>query len=254
MLLLGVIAGNILGFIIADTNFSLLSMSWNATKQYSSRLSNYLWAYGWPMAAWAGTATSLNVVDRYIIGWLVDVQSVGIYSAVYDVIYKSLNLLLTPILLAAHPMIVREWNTGNTIEAKKLIRQSLVFQICISSIFILVISINNERLVEFVLGRNDEVAFMLIFPVALAAVIWQTTMLLHKPLELEKRTRLLLLFCMISLIMNIILNIILIPLFGYIAASYTTLASAVLYMFLILFYKSVSQNFKISIKSKKVHI
>ena len=227
LLLFGAIIGNLIGCIMAYPKF--VNKIMDIQKYHSSMLSGYLWSYGWPMALWIGSATALNVIDRYIISWLVDVQSVGTYSAIYDVIYKSFNLLLTPILLAVHPMIMKEWNQGNKIGAKKLIERSILLQLSLSFIFIICFLGSAKWIVHFVIGRDDEVATMLVLPIALGATMWQLSMLLHKPLELEKRTKLMLIYVLIALLINILLNILLIPLFGYVAAAYTTLISTALY-------------------------
>ena len=56
--------------------------------------------------------------------------------------------------------------------------------------------------------------------------------MIHKPLELKERTHLMFIFILVSLIINIIGNILFIPQYGLIATAYTALISAIVYLVL----------------------
>jgi O-antigen/teichoic acid export membrane protein len=66
-------------------------------------------AFGGPLTLWMGGALLLSLSDRFVIEWLLGAARVGVYTALYETAYRSTGLLLAPILLAAHPPIMRAW-------------------------------------------------------------------------------------------------------------------------------------------------
>ncbi len=73
-------------------------------------------------------------------------------------------------------------------------------------------------------------------PIVIGAFIWQLAMLVHKPLEFELKTKVMLLFSTVALVVNIVLNFMFIPKYGIVFASYSTVLSALVYLLLTVFY------------------
>jgi len=67
-----------------------------------------------------------------------------------------------------------------------------------------------------------------------SAFLWQMAMLLHKPLELLLKTRLMLVAIIAALLMNALANMLLVPVYGYPAAAVVSLASVITYIIVIL--------------------
>jgi O-antigen/teichoic acid export membrane protein len=104
---LGVLAGLGLGMLI--TLARPLADSWR-----QARLELCDWAllgrlcrYGAPLAATSALGVVITSSDRFLIGWLLGEEKVGLYAAAYDLANLSLGLLLTIVNLAAYPLVVR---------------------------------------------------------------------------------------------------------------------------------------------------
>jgi O-antigen/teichoic acid export membrane protein len=187
--------------------------------------------YGIPLSMWLAVAYLLNVSDRYLIAYFTNYESVGIYSAVYDIVYKSFSLAFFPILMAAHPLIMNNWekNKGDSMRVlkKSLKYQAMIFPFVLGGIVIL------SPMLSVMLKIDRHLLLKVGLPVALGAFLWQFSMLLHKPMELHKRTLSMLAFVSLALLVNVTGNIIFIPKYGYVVAAYTTVAGAFTYISLV---------------------
>ena len=192
-----------------------------------------IFAYGWPFTLWFAFSYLLNVSDRYLIGYFDGVEAVGVYSAVYDVVFKSLTFVMAPIALAAHPLITLLWNKQEYTGAAKVLSRSVKLQLGLFILSLPVIYYGSAYITYVVLGAHDEMASKIVLPVAIGSFIWQLAMLVHKPLELELSTKRMAVFAGVALAANFAANIVLIPRYGYIAAAYTTIMGATVYFLLV---------------------
>ena len=201
-------------------------------KQY-----NYLFQYGWPLAFWFVISSVLNVSDRYIIGYYLAGDDLGIYSAVYDLLFKAIALIYTPILVAGMPIILYKYNAGNSKEYLISFKKLILFELFL---FLLIATAGyflRDFFIEKIVGidlTDDAVA--LVLPIIFGAFIWQLGLVAHKLLEFELKTKTMLFFIILALVVNITLNVIFIPSNGIVFASYATLISALIYLLLNLFY------------------
>ncbi len=190
-----------------------------------------LWTYGWPLSMWFVFATLLNISDRYFISYYLDLSKVGEYSAVYDLIYKSLVFLLSPLLMALHPQVVKFFNEGHIKEASHILRKAILFEIGIFIVALVVLASLKDLLITGLLGFSAETRAMdLVIPIFVGSFLWQMAMLFHKPMELKKQTKQMLLAVLTALVANIAGNILLIPIYGSVAAAYTTILGSTVYL------------------------
>jgi len=197
---------------------------------------NYLFHYGWPLALWFTISSLLNVSDRYIIDYYLTDKDLGTYSAIYDLLFKGISVLFAPIIVAGFPIMTKKYNSGNKKEAFQFLNKLIVFEtllfivIVVTAYFLRVFFI--ERIVGIVVTKQS---LELVLPILFGAFIWQLAMLVHKPLEFELKTKTMLLFSVIALLINVVLNIIFIPKYGIVFASYSTLVCALVYLLLTVF-------------------
>lgn len=229
--LYGVLLGYLIGWVLlCKGDFGL------PRKTIKSDTMKQFWAYGWPMTLWFCFSLLLNVSDRYLIGYFIDLKAVGVYSAVYDISYKSFSLLLTPILTAAHPLVTHMWNSGDRMGTVSTLNRAVRYQFFIFLMTLPLLYLFSPLIVKLILGKDDPIAASIVVPVAVGSFLWQISMLIHKPLELELQTKTMVIFVGIALLCNIIGNVLFIPRFGFIAAAYTTIAGSVVYLALVMGY------------------
>lgn len=204
---------------------------------------NYLFQYGWPLALWFTVSSLLNVSDRYIIDYYLTDKEVGTYSAIYDLLYKGISMVYAPILVAGFPIITQKYNSGNKKEALNFLKKLIVFEVIIFLFIVLISFFFKSFFIQNIVGVPVTVESLgLIMPIILGAFVWQLAMLIHKPLELELKTKVMLGFILLSLSANVFLNLFFIPTMGITFAAYSTLFSALFYLLLNLIYIKYNSN------------
>jgi O-antigen/teichoic acid export membrane protein len=194
---------------------------WSELKKY--------FAYGLPLTGWFISAVMLNVGDRYIIQFYRGSAEVGIYSASYYLIQSSASLVAVPVLLAAHPFLMRAWKKQDVAQASKWLGIITTKYMKLCGYLTGVVYLFSKEIASILLGNNFYDGYQIMPIVFLGACFWQIGMYTHKPLEFHEKTKIMLYIGIIVSIINIGLNFILIPDYGYIAAAYTTLISYILY-------------------------
>jgi len=190
--------------------------------------------YGYLITTWLLVSSLFNVTDRFIIRHYYDYESVGVYSAVYDFIYRLTSFATLPVLLTLHPLIMKTWNENRKRESISLIWKA---------IFLLSLLLIAELIGYFIFGDWIFERFfhidtsnlrMLTVPIIVSSVLWQAAIFFHKTLELQFRQRQMIIGIVLSLLSNIVMNIIFIPVYGFEIAAFTTLASTLIYILYVL--------------------
>lgn len=197
----------------------------------------FFFNYGWPLSLWFTISSVLNVGDRYIINIYLTKTDLGIYSAIYDLLYKGVSVAFTPILAAGYPIISKYYNNDERGKAYSFLRKLIFFEILILIVGFIVSLYFDKFFLEHIVRINytEDIA-KLVSLILIGAIVWQIAMLVHKPLELELKTRMMLIFVLMALIANAALNFVFIPKFGLIAAAYNSIVSVSLYLLLSLIY------------------
>jgi len=194
--------------------------------------------YGFPMVGWIVSVQLLNLSDRFLIEILRNSYELGIYSANYNLACKGIGLILSPIMLAAHPLIMTSWESKEKEKTGEIISNFSRYLLLIGIFFVTVLSLFSLEIVSIFLGSAVREGYIVIPIIALSYLIWTFSMFGHKGLEFAEETKIIFISILFCVILNIILNIIFIPKYGYIAAAFTTLISHLSY--LIITYKEAS--------------
>lgn len=190
-----------------------------------------LWRYGAPLALWMAISILLNLSDRFLIDLLLSREDVGLYSAIYDVVYRGTGLLLAPVVLAAHPVIMNNWNQGDVKGAKRTMRKAGILMAVLGALLLAGWVVMANPAVALITGSQATAHLSdLVWPVAAGAVAWQLAMVGHKPLELLERTGLMVALVSVALAANVVGNLILLPRVGLVGAAWSTLLGGLLYL------------------------
>ena len=200
---------------------------------FHAGFSRKVFNFGFPITIWLFLSYFLNISDRFIIKEFTGYENVGTYSAIKDFIIKIATFTTIPILLAYHPMIVERWNANRKREAIRLIREGLNYCFLIAVVvFVFFMFFQNlfyTRILHLQVMRQVIVSAALIG----SAFLWQAAMLLHKPLELLLKPRLMLVAIIAAMAVNALANLVFVPIYGYPAAAVVSLASVIIYIIVI---------------------
>ncbi len=189
-----------------------------------------IFSYGFPLTMWLFVSGFFNVADRYIIKQFTGFHDVGYYSSVYDLIYKIAGFACFPVILTFHPLIAQKWNQEKKEESMQNVFKAMAMEVVILLIILLFLFLAGDLLIEKILKLNPENARGMYLPLAISAVLWQMVLFVQKPLELMFKQKTLIISIVVSLFSNLLLNWLLIPVYGFTVAAFTTLASTVLYL------------------------
>ena len=83
----------------------------------------------------------------------------------------------------------------------------------------------------------------IMIPIFIGGFLWQLALVIHKPLEIEERTLIMVCCILLSLVTNLIGNIFFLPQFGILATAYTMIFSAIIYIISSILFSNLFRNF-----------
>ncbi len=201
-----------------------------------SNFSKQFFIYGFPMMGWFLGHQLLSLSDRYFLQVFRGSEDVGIYGSNYNLVASAILFVAMPLLTAAHPLLMKAGiDVFRKEEIQKLItifsRYFLVIAVPIA-IYVMILS---KEIADIFLGveyRQGNVVLPIVF---LGLATWYFAMFGHKGLEFREKTNIMFVYVMLCSALKIILNILFIPRYGYIAAAVTTLISFSMYPILVYF-------------------
>ncbi|MGB2697017.1 MAG: oligosaccharide flippase family protein [Candidatus Zixiibacteriota bacterium] len=186
--------------------------------------------FGSPLIISSLSMWLLLLCDRYMLNFFRNPAEVGIYSVSYAVVDRSVALLYTILMLAAYPIIIFTWEEKGKEITQKLIKDlsRYFFMICIPAC--LGISVLSKDIFSVLIGKTFEESYKLVPFFAFCSFCAGWFQYIGKGFEIYKKTMLMALVIFISGISNLVLNLFLIPQFGFIGAG---IAKSVSYVILI---------------------
>jgi O-antigen/teichoic acid export membrane protein len=177
------------------------------------------------MIGWLLGLTLLNFADRVLLEMLRGSSSVGIYSSNYNLVNRGLLLAFTPIIQTIHPILMNTWNGANEPKVEALITDFTRYFLIIGVGATIFAGVVSRPLSTIILAEDYHEGFVIIPIVAVGLFLWNISMIGHKGLEIQERTRVMFLGVSGAVMLNIVLNIPLISLYGYLGAAVATLIS-----------------------------
>ena len=242
----GLILGISFGYLIPILPYSKLFTSNIIAKKNIKKIKSFF-NYGAPLSIWLGISLSLNFLDRYFIEYYYGPSLMGSYAGFSEFIIKIFSIFIFPITLAVHPILMNNWNKNKNIyEFFIKIFKASTIQIIICLIMLVPLYLYMDYffyLIQIMIPGLDNSMKEIMIPLFIGGFLWQLALVLHKPLEIEERTLVMVCCIMFSLATNLIGNIYFLPRFGIIATAYTMIFSASIYLVSSILYSNSFRNF-----------
>lgn len=190
-------------------------------------------AYGLPMVGWTFCSQILDLSDRYVIGAFRGQSEVGVYSANYALVKMGFGLLSGPLLMAAHPLIMNSYERTGEKETPRTVRTFSRYFVVAAVPLVALVSVFSREIVGLLLGVEFREGYTIIPFVLGGAMLWGLSMFAHKGLEIRERTGLMLSLVLVCAVVNLALNFVFIPRYGYVAAAVTTFVTYLVYLVLV---------------------
>lgn len=186
-------------------------------------------SFGIPIVVTAVGAQALLLADRYLLTTLSGEAAAGLYVPNYAIAERAIGFAFTPLFSALYPLAARAWASDDRKEAVRYLTLSHRMFVVAGGYVCLVLVLMGDRVAGFMLGDEFVEGSSVIGLVALGNLAWFEGILFHQPLELDKRTRAITMQALTAGVLNIGLNLALIPPFGLMGAAWATLASYAAY-------------------------
>ena len=205
-----------------------LKQGWSVWSRAAARIPE-LARYGLPMAGWAIGVRVLSLADRFILEWFHGSEAVGIYASNYYLAEGGTALLMASILAAAKPRIMHgamEAKAGHSPPLLGTVTRLTVLLLLPAVVAVLVLG----RHLAVLLLDPEYVRGYAILPIIVGGTgLWSLGELGQTTLQLVGRTRTLLVGVLGCSVLNVVLNLLVVPRWGYLGAAWTTLASYAAY-------------------------
>ncbi len=209
--------GNMAGIIFSKIDASLL-------KEMAK--------YSFPLVVANLAAWILGLSDRYILWFFRGSQEVGIYSANYNIANQSIMFIITLFALASGPISMHIWEKEGEKKSKEFTSKMARYYLMICIPAVVGLSALSRPLIEILVGQQFFEGYKIVPLVALGVLFLGLQQSFQVGFSYYKKTGAITFAIVVSGLLNLLLNFIFVPKYGYIAAAATTLVSYVFLLFL----------------------
>lgn len=211
-----------------------------SSKSLSFAFMSEMGKYSLPYVAVNLSAWVLSLSDRYILQFLRGAHEVGIYSISYQVGQSSIMLISYLFTLAFHPLSIMIWEKQGERASQEFVTKGTRYFLLLCIPAVIGISMVGKPVLNVLSTADYREGAKIIPLVALGNFLRGLNGRFEAGLVFSKKTHFLMYGLAISSLLNVGLNFLFVPRYGYLAAAATTLAS---YAFLLLLTIVFSRHF-----------
>ncbi len=193
------------------------------------KLFKQLFSYGFPVVGWVLGVKVLDLADRFVIQLFRGPEEVGIYSANYTLVSMGVLFVATPLLSAAVPLIVDAWETGHRERIQSVISSFSRYYLITSVPVVVYTIVFGREIATVFLGEAFREGYTIIPYILGGSFLWNFAMYGHKGIKLLEKTNVMFVLVSICCVVNVLLNFIFVPKYGYQGAAVNTFVSYALY-------------------------
>jgi len=257
VLLAIVVFDHIVGWIWASTLAILLTIAFMAVKSDAVRtfprvqrdILVRISGYGIPLIGWVVGDPLLNQADRILIEVLRSSAAVGIYASNYSLVDWGLRLALIPLLNAIQPIVINSWSGDNRREVENLIQRFTRYFLILGVPPLILTGALSRPLSTLLLGSQYHQGYVVIPIVACGVFLWSISNLGQIGLVLQERTGLMSIGLLVAVVFNVVVDIPLISVFGYLGAAVGTVLSYGVYAAFVLLVSRRQIRWKLPVRT-----
>lgn len=224
-------AGPLIGVAIAPFIAALLFTPGEirqgaATRLDQDRARQYA-AYGYPIAASLILALVLSSTDRLLLAAFLNEAAVGAYHAGYSLANRTLDVIFIWLGAASGPALVMALERGGQSALREAAREQAATFVLIALPAAAGLALVARPLSDLIIGPELRTAAAAVTPLIAISALFAglTTYYFHQAFTLAQRTGLLLAAMAIPAVINLLLNLFLIPQMGVMGAALATAIS-----------------------------
>lgn len=236
---------SIIGFLWITSQTKISTPSFSVVKDYLP--------FALPILPMALCYWLINLGDRYVIGYFMGADAVGVYSASYG-LGGLLAFFFAPISIALLPAITNLYENNKIRELKTHLEYSLKFFLMFAIPSFFGLSVLSKSILTTLTTSEFVGGYMIVAIIALATVLLNCSSINSQVLILFKETKKSAVIYGTSASINVVMNIILVPIIGIIGAAIATLVTFAVHLFVVsvISFKRVSYEIDLKFIMKSI--
>lgn len=222
-------------YLLKQSSNFFIDKSIGYRKNYELKsMFNQFFKYGAPLSLWFVFTYLLTYMDKFFMNKYLGSSVQGEYQAIFDLLSRSITLIISPIIASIYPLLSSAYSEGNKNEINKLLRRIIIYEI-VGFVFcsILYWWFGSDLLFKILKTPNSSVYRLIGFLVIAATFIFQISILVQKRLELQLKSMFLLKMIFIAFFSQIIFYVIFRDLKNELVFPLGYLISSSVYLFLV---------------------
>jgi O-antigen/teichoic acid export membrane protein len=182
-------------------------------------------AFSMPLMAAEISWVVLDSGDRFFIQHYLGAQALGFYAAAYGIAIYLQDVLMQPLQMALFPICMRVWNTEGKKATQEFLSRSLDQFILVAVAVVCVAIVTSRDVIVLLASRKFQQAHTLLPFLVIGMVLSAVTIYFRPGLMIHKRASKIAVATFYASILNIALNVVLLPRIGLVGAAIATTVS-----------------------------
>ncbi|MFQ5706803.1 MAG: oligosaccharide flippase family protein [bacterium] len=248
--------GLLLGQAIMESSVSIFfvtMMFWQkkfVVKHFSLKFFREALSFGIPLMPAESSRWMLSYLDRFIIQIFMGAAAVGYYSAGYNMTLYLSILLAAPFNLAIIPMYLDIWENQGAEKTRAFLATVFDYYLMVAIPLICAFCLMGRALIELLASAKYADAYVILPYIVVPLILNSAYSVYGAGLLIYKKTKLVMYYTLMAGVVNLVLNLILIPRMGLVGAAVATLIAYTLLITLTAV--SAAKYLKISFRYKNM--
>ncbi len=204
-----------------------ISIEWKA---FSRPLATALLTYGLPLMMLESLGLVMRLSDRYLIEGMMGVSALGQYSASYNLVGYLDIIVLAALIQALRPMYMQLFENEGIESTRRFLSSGFHCYLVLGIPFVAIFSLVSPHALAFLAGDRYAPGTVVIPFITFSFLIEGTINFLAAGLYINRNTRVLMIWSCIAVVINLALNVAVIPVFGLVGAASVTIVSYLVFL------------------------
>jgi O-antigen/teichoic acid export membrane protein len=225
----GIFFAQIIGNLLFIVFLSAYAVK-NSTPFFSLPVFRSMGKYGYPLLLANFASAALAAIDRYSLNSMALLKAVAIYTMAYKISSVLKLVIVDSIKMALTPMVLQKINSPDN---KRFYSKSMLYTSFVLMLGIITVSLFSFEIIK-VISKSTQFwsAFMVVPILALSVFFMNLRETTSYGLLINKKSRIIGMNVVIATVLNIVLNILLIPLWNIFGTAVATLVTQLIYWLL----------------------
>jgi len=214
--------------------------------EITAKLGKIMLLYGMPLMMFETLGLVMRLSDRYIIQAVLGENALGMYSASYNLVSYLDLILITTMAQALKPYYMQLWESEGVNKTKAFLSDGFHTYLVVGIPLITLFSLVSPHLLNFLASDKYAPGTIIIPFVAFSFLLEGAIHFLAAGLYIDKNTKTIMFWGVLATILNLVFNLLVIPVFGILGAAVVTVISYLVFLIGVSFKAFQFLSFKIT--------